>query len=197
MDCYSGAWQFDAAFDSYPASMELLICCFSLILQVRLKFLHHTIQRHHGNKSHYAGTLHFTSSDIQAILPGDTTLTDGFGTLSATLKTAGIQTITATDTANNEITGDSNQISVNANTALPGYIVISPSSATIAAGGSQTFTAELFDEFGNSLGDITNFVNWNINSGAGTFLWTENSVVVYKAGDWTITLSQYLMQQQL
>jgi hypothetical protein len=60
--------------------------------------------------------------------------TDGFGTLSATLKTAGIQTITATDTANNEITGDSNQISVNANNALPGYIVISPSSATIAAG---------------------------------------------------------------
>src|SRR5204862_7933473 len=48
----------------------------------------------------YAGTVHFTSSDGQAALPNDSTLTNGTGTFSATLKTAGSQTLTATDTAN-------------------------------------------------------------------------------------------------
>src|SRR5206468_3198057 len=46
----------------------------------------------------YGGTVHFTSSDGAAILPGDSTLTNGGGTFSATLKTAGSQTLTATDT---------------------------------------------------------------------------------------------------
>ena len=49
--------------------------------------------------------MYFTSSDPQAVLPADTTLTAGIGTLSATLKTAGTQSITATDTANAAITG--------------------------------------------------------------------------------------------
>ncbi len=37
----------------------------------------------------YAGTVHFTSSDAQAVLPANATLTGGTGTFSATLKTAG------------------------------------------------------------------------------------------------------------
>src|SRR5205823_5506349 len=45
----------------------------------------------------YTGTVHFTSSDGQASLPADTTLTNGVGGFSATLRTAGNQTLTATD----------------------------------------------------------------------------------------------------
>jgi N-acetylneuraminic acid mutarotase len=45
----------------------------------------------------YAGKVHFTSTDAQAILPADTTLTNGVGTFSITLKTGGSQTITAMD----------------------------------------------------------------------------------------------------
>ena len=45
----------------------------------------------------YTGTVHFTSSDGQAVLPANSTLTNGTGTFSATLKTAGSQTITGTD----------------------------------------------------------------------------------------------------
>src|SRR5204863_4287755 len=62
----------------------------------------------------YTGTVHFTSSDSQAVLPADTALTNGTRTLSATLKTAGSQTITATDTTTSSITGTSNSITVNA-----------------------------------------------------------------------------------
>jgi len=57
----------------------------------------------------YAGTVHFTSSDNTATLPGDQTLTFGVGTPSVTLGTAGGWTITATDTVS-AITGSSGTI---------------------------------------------------------------------------------------
>jgi len=62
----------------------------------------------------YAGTVHFSSSDVQAVLPGNSTLTNGAGTFSATLKTAGSQTITATDTVTSTFTGTSISIAVSA-----------------------------------------------------------------------------------
>ena len=49
----------------------------------------------------YTGTVHFTSTDLQAGLPADATLTNGVGFFAVTLKTAGNQTITATDTGRN------------------------------------------------------------------------------------------------
>ncbi|MBV9497010.1 MAG: IPT/TIG domain-containing protein, partial [Acidobacteria bacterium] len=45
----------------------------------------------------YAGTVHFTSSDPNATLPTDSTLTNGSATFSATLRTIGARTITAAD----------------------------------------------------------------------------------------------------
>ena len=45
----------------------------------------------------YDGTLHFTSTDLAALLPDDATLTEGLGTFSVTLMTDGTWTITATD----------------------------------------------------------------------------------------------------
>jgi Putative Ig domain len=58
----------------------------------------------------YSGTVHFTSSDAQAALPGDSTLTNGVGTFSVTLKTSGSQTITATDTVTASLTGSASGI---------------------------------------------------------------------------------------
>src|SRR5207237_400794 len=62
----------------------------------------------------YGGTLHFTRTDGQAVLPLTSTLTNGTGTFNATLKTAGNQTITGTDTVMASITGTSNTIAVGA-----------------------------------------------------------------------------------
>jgi len=62
----------------------------------------------------YSGTVHFTSTDAQAVLPADSTLTGGTGTFSATLKTAGNQTITATDMAHTTIAGNTGPINVSA-----------------------------------------------------------------------------------
>ncbi len=67
-----------------------------------------TVKDPFGNTAiSYAGTVHFTSSDGTALLPADTTLTNGTGTFSATLQTLGNQTITATDTVNASVTGTS------------------------------------------------------------------------------------------
>ncbi|GFE59357.1 carboxypeptidase regulatory-like domain-containing protein [Geobacter sp. AOG1] len=66
----------------------------------------------------YTGTVHFTSTDAQAVLPGDYTFTAGDNgthtfTNGVTLKTAGSQTVTATDTVTSSITGTTGPISVN------------------------------------------------------------------------------------
>src|SRR3954469_7349395 len=56
----------------------------------------------------YRGTVHFSSSDPQAALPADYTFTAadaGAHTFAVTLKTAGSQSITATDTVTNSLTG--------------------------------------------------------------------------------------------
>jgi len=65
----------------------------------------------------YSGTVHFTSSDAQAKLPADSALAAGTGNFSATLETAGTQTLTATDTTSASINGVSS-IGVTAATVL-------------------------------------------------------------------------------
>jgi probable HAF family extracellular repeat protein len=91
----------------------------------------------------YSGTLHFTSTDGQATLPANSTLTNGTANFSATLKTSGIQTITATDTVTASITGTSNLMNVSA----PGSLAITsgaPPDGTVGTtyGGSHSLTIE-------------------------------------------------------
>lgn len=60
----------------------------------------------------YAGTIHFTTTDLNAVLPGDSTLTSGVGTFTARLLTGGSQAITATDTFSSGISGTTSSITV-------------------------------------------------------------------------------------
>src|SRR5262249_18339244 len=65
----------------------------------------------------YTGTLHFTSSDSHAVLPANYTMSpeeQGTFTFSATLETAGTQSITATDTTTGSVTGSESNIVVQA-----------------------------------------------------------------------------------
>src|SRR5262249_38967138 len=48
----------------------------------------------------YAGTVHFTSNDVWATLPANSTLSAGVGTFTVTLRVAGNHTITAADAVN-------------------------------------------------------------------------------------------------
>jgi hypothetical protein len=91
----------------------------------------------------YTGTVHFTSSDPQAVLPADYTFTSadqGVHTFTADLKTAGSQTITATDIVTGSVTG-SEGISVNAAAASNLVVAGFPSSTTAGVAGNVTVTA--------------------------------------------------------
>jgi hypothetical protein len=60
----------------------------------------------------YTDSVHFTSNDGAATLPADSTLTNGSGQFPVTLFTAGNQTITATDTVYENVTGTSAPVNV-------------------------------------------------------------------------------------
>src|SRR5207245_8327020 len=106
----------------------------------------------------YGDTVHFTSSDDQATLPADSTLSNGAGTFSATLRTAGNQTITATDTTSSTITGTSNSILVSA-AAASHFAVSAPASA--AAGSAISFTVTAQDSFNNTATGYTGTVHFS------------------------------------
>ncbi len=120
--------------------------------------------------SGYTGTVHFTSSDTQAVLPANTTLTNGTGTFSATLKTAGAQTITATDTVTNSITATSNNITVGVG-AVTHLSVSAPGTAT--AGTSFSFTVTALDAGNNTVSGYSgtvHFTSSDTQAGAGAGL---------------------------
>ncbi len=98
----------------------------------------------------YTGTVHFTSSDAQAVLPANYTFVagdNGTHNLSVTLKTAGTQSITATDTVTGTITGTQSGISVNPAAATT--LSVSGFTTPTTAGVSHNVTVTAKDAFGN------------------------------------------------
>src|SRR5207302_1309647 len=140
----------------------------------------------------YGGTVHFTSSDGQATTPNDSTLTNGTGTFSATLKTAGSQTLTATDTNSSSITGTSDSNPKSAAKATH-FRVSAPSSVT--AGSAFSFTVTAQDQFNNTAtgyGGTVHFTSTDgqpvrpndstLSNGSATF-----SATLKTAGNQTLT----------
>jgi hypothetical protein len=87
----------------------------------------------------YTGTLKFTSSDLVAVLPANYTFTStdaGVHIFNATLKTPGVQSISATDTVNAAITGT--QTGINVVSVQPTAGISGPSSGV--PGQPLTFT---------------------------------------------------------
>ena len=105
----------------------------------------------YGNTaSGYTGTVTFSSSDSQATAPGNYTFvsTDfGVRNFSATLKTAGTQSLAATDTVNGSITGTQAGISITP--AAARSLVVSGYASPATAGTSQSFTVTAKDAYGN------------------------------------------------
>src|SRR5207247_2222764 len=122
--------------------------------------------------------------DGQAILPANSPLTNGTGTFSATLKTIGNQTLTATDTANTSITGTSNTIAVSARTATH-VAVTSPRSAT--AGKAFSFTVTARDAFNNTATGYTGTVHFTSSDAAATL--PPDSTLTSGTGTFSATLN--------
>jgi parallel beta-helix repeat protein len=75
---------------------------------------------------------------------------------TCTATAAGSHTVTGTRS------GKTGTASLSVTAGSLDRIVISPATATINAGGSQTYTAEGFDAFGNSAGDVTAFTTFSV-----------------------------------
>jgi len=99
----------------------------------------------------YRGTVHFTSTDGQAVLPANYayTATDaGSHTFSATLKTAGSRAITAADTITGSITGTQSGITVNSASAAS--LVLTAVSTSPVAGAADNLNVTAVDVYGNT-----------------------------------------------
>jgi hypothetical protein len=111
--------------------------------------------------TNYTGTVVFTSSDRQALLPADYTFTAadaGVHTFSATLLTAGTQSITATDFTSASVTGTDAAIMVTPAAASTLWVAGLPSPTTAGVAGYFTVTA--FDPYGNIATGYTGTVHF-------------------------------------
>ena len=137
-----------------------------------------------GNKvTGYTGTIHFSSSDGTAILPANARLTNGTGTFSVTVKKAGSQTISATDTAKATLSGISQPINVTPAAAAK-FTVSAP--ATTVAGASFNFTVTALDQFGNKATGYTGTVHFS--SSDGTAILPANARLTNGTGTFSATL---------
>ncbi len=130
----------------------------------------------------YTGTVHFTSTDGAAVLPANTTLTNGSGLFQVTLKTLGSQTVTATDTVTASITGTSQAITVGSGLATH-FQVSMPGSATVGTATSVTVTA--LDQFNNVASGYTGTVHFTSSDGSAVL--PANSTLTSGSGTFPVT----------
>jgi hypothetical protein len=99
----------------------------------------------------YRGTVHFTSSDTHAILPADYTFTAddaGTQTFTATLVTAGIQSITVADTVT-PAQSRGTQSGIQVDPAAVSNFVLSGFPSSTVAGDAHDLTVTAKDAYGN------------------------------------------------
>jgi uncharacterized repeat protein (TIGR03803 family) len=126
----------------------------------------------------YTGTVHFTSIDSQADLPADFTFKAadaGVRTFTATLKTAGPQSITATDTAT--FGTASTQADITVNPAAASHLVINVLSTAIP-GVAFSILVRAYDAYGNVATGYT-----------GTVLFTSTDKTASLPANYTFTTS--------
>jgi hypothetical protein len=130
----------------------------------------------------YRGTVHFTSSDAQAMLPGDylfTAADQGVHAFSGViLRRAGIRSVTATDTGTASITGNA---TLNVVTGAVVRFAVSTSAANPYVAGTPfdvTVTAQ--DQYGNTVTSYTGTVHF---SSADPFGATLPDDYAFTAGD--------------
>jgi hypothetical protein len=152
----------------------------------------------------YTGTVHFTSSDLQAVLPADypfTAADQGTHTFTATLKTAGGQVLAATDTATYGFTGIESGIVVQPAAATK-FVFSAPASATVGVAFSVTLTVE--DAYGNVVTGYTGTVHFTSSDNTATLpanytftaadagVHTWSGVILRKKGNKTLTVTDTL-----
>ncbi len=148
----------------------------------------------------YSGTVTFSSTDAQADLPADSTLTNGVGMFAVTLRTAGSQTVTATDTNTGSITGNA---TITVGPAFFDHFAVSTSADAAGTVAGQAFdvTVTAQDAYGNTVTGYGGTVTFSSQDPYGatlpadyTFQASDQGQVtfaggaaLYTAGAWDVT----------
>ncbi|HEV2134994.1 MAG TPA: putative Ig domain-containing protein [Terracidiphilus sp.] len=152
----------------------------------------------------FTDIVHFTSTDSSAVLPANSGLngaTGGTGTFSATLKTTGSQTITATDAFNASINGTSSTITVSATVIITtgsigpydsGQTVSTTLNASGGSGNSTNYTWSWVAASGSSIPTGLSLSAGGVISGTPTAAGTYNVSVTVK--DTGVTPNQTFTQ---
>ena len=74
-------------------------------------------------------------------------------------------TISGDHTVTGTFSGKSDDADLQIDAAALDHITVSPASATITAGGTQSYTVEAFDQYNNSRGDVTGSTTFTISPG--------------------------------
>jgi alpha-tubulin suppressor-like RCC1 family protein len=149
----------------------------------------------------YAGTVAITSTDAQAVLPPSFSFLPadkGTHSFPVILKSAGSQSVIATDTAVGSITGSQAEISVTPGAAAT--LQVSGITTPVVAGTSATVTVTAIDAFGNLATGYQGTIGFTStdaravlppdytflagDSGTHTFA---GAVVLSSAGTWSVT----------
>jgi hypothetical protein len=112
----------------------------------------------------YSGTVHFSSSDAQAVLPASVAITSGTGTGSVTLKTAGSQTVTATGV--DSLTGTSSAIPLGS--APASTLTVSTAISITSTGTPFNFTVTAIDPFSNTAATYAGTVHFSSTDASAT-----------------------------
>ena len=140
----------------------------------------------------YTGPVQFTSGDAAAGLPAESPLNYGAGTFTATLNTAGAQTVTATDANKPSLTGTSNSIAVTGAGVATHFTIAAPPAAT--AGASFTLIVTAVDAANNTVTGYAHTVHFtSTDSAAGL---PSDAALADGTGTFTATL-QTLGRQSL
>jgi hypothetical protein len=149
----------------------------------------------------YTGTVLFTSSDARAVLPANYTFTTadaGMHTFSATLKTAGAQSITVSDTTNASLSSTDRNITVNS-AAASKFIIAAQSS--VQAGVAFGLTMIVEDAYGNVVTGYTGTVHFSSSDHKSTLpasytftaadrgIHTFTGLILRKSGNQKITIT--------
>lgn len=138
----------------------------------------------------YTGTVQFSSTDAQAVLPGNYTFTGsdaGTKTFTPTFKTAGSHTVTATDTVQSSVQGTSASITVTPAAASQLAVSGVANPTTACVGGSALVRA--LDLYGNVIPDYAGVVTLSATDGAATFAPTNHTFTPADLGAFTFTVT--------
>jgi len=120
----------------------------------------------------YLGTIHFTSSDANAVLPGNYTFLpsdDGSHTFAFTLEASGSQTISVVDTVNPALNSVQSVADGSAAAASVTATAGSGQTATVSTLFATALAVKVTDAFGNPVSGVSVVFNAPSSGATGTF----------------------------